>query len=83
MAKENFSDWSKEDFVREIKKLRKRKKYGIVWDEEHSKETFEKEAEGKLPVLKEIESREIIIDNDLPVNILVEGDNFHALSVFN
>ncbi len=83
MVKENFSDWSKEELVREIRKLRKRKKYGIVWDEEHSKETFEKETEGKLPVLKEIANREIILDPKATVNILVEGDNFHALSVFN
>ena len=41
--KTEYSDWSKEDFIKEIKKLKKRKKYGIVWDEEKTKEKFDKE----------------------------------------
>ena len=38
MRQEDFSDWSKDDLVKEIKKLKKRKKYGIVWDEEKEDE---------------------------------------------
>lgn len=83
MVKENFSDWSKEELVREIKKLRKRKKYGIVWDEENSKEAFEEEAEGKLPVLKEVQSKKILTNSSQSYNILIEGDNYHALSVLS
>lgn len=59
MAKENYDDWTKNDFIKEIKKLKKRKKYGIVWDEEKTKEKFEADAEGKLPVLKEVKSKHI------------------------
>jgi adenine-specific DNA-methyltransferase len=83
MPKEDFDEWSKEDLIKEVKKLKKRKKYGIVWDEEHTKEKFEKEAEGNLPVLKEIQNKEIKTDENKPINILIEGDNFHALSVLN
>jgi len=83
MPRESYSGWSKDDFIREIKKLKKRKKYGIVWDEEKTKEKFEKDAEGKLPVLKEIKSKGIRTDHNGPINILIEGDNYHALSVLN
>ena len=29
----NYQNWSKGEMVKEIKKLKKRKKYGIVWEE--------------------------------------------------
>jgi len=75
--------WSKPELIREIEKLEKRKKYGIVWDEERTKEIFEEEVQHKLPVLSEIKPNEIITDSDNPFNILIEGDNYHALSVLN
>jgi adenine-specific DNA-methyltransferase len=37
----------------------------------------------KLPILKEIKNKEIITDPKGPINILIEGDNYHALSVLN
>lgn len=84
MAKKNkYADWSKEDLLKRIEALEKRKKYGLVWDEERTKEKFEASAEGKLPVLKEVKSKEIKIDPDKPTHILIEGDNYHALSVLN
>jgi adenine-specific DNA-methyltransferase len=79
----NYSDWSKEDLVKEIKKLKKRKKYGIVWDEEKTKEKFDNESEGKLPILKEVKCKEIQTNDNSPTNILIEGDNYHSLSVLN
>ena len=57
--KTDYSDWPKEDLVKEIKKLKEKKKYGIVWNEEKTKEEFDKESEGRLPVLKEVRSKEI------------------------
>ena len=81
--KTDYSDWPKEDLVKEIKKLKKRKKYGIVWDEEKTKEQFDKDSEEKLPILKEVKSKEIHTDNNSPTNILIEGDNYHSLSVLN
>ena len=81
--KTDYSDWSNDDLVKEIKKLKKRKKYGIVWDEEKTKEKFDIDSENKLPILKEVKSKEIQSGNNSPTNILIEGDNFHALSVLN
>ena len=83
MKNSNYSDWSNDDFVKEIKKLKERKKYGIVWDEEKNKEHFDGESEGKLPILKEIKSKEIRTDGEKSFNILIEGDNYHALSVLS
>lgn len=79
--KSKYTDWSKEDLIKHIEALEKRKKYGLVWDEERTKEKFETDANGKLPVLKEIKSKEIRTDPEKPTHIMIEGDNFHALSV--
>ena len=83
MKNSNYSDWSKEDFIKEIKKLKKRKKFGIVWDEEKTKEKFDKESEGKFPVLKEVKGKEIRTGKDSSTNMLIEGDNYHSLAVLN
>ncbi len=78
----DYSSWSQDELIKEIKKLNKRKKYGLVWDEERIKEIFEQEAEKKLPVLKEI-VKNGIKNQSKSNNILIEGDNYHALSVLN
>jgi adenine-specific DNA-methyltransferase len=61
--------------------LKKRKKYGLVW-EDKPEEVVEMCKE-KLPVLKEVKNKEIITDKEKPVNLLIEGDNYRALSVLN
>lgn len=83
MSKKDYSDWSKEDLLRELKKIEKRKKYGIVWDAEKEPEKVVVECKDKLPVLVEEKSKEIETDNEKPTNILIEGDNYHALSTLN
>jgi adenine-specific DNA-methyltransferase len=83
MRKSKYSEWTKEELIKRIDALEKRKKYGLVWDEEKTKEKFEAEAEGKFPVLKEIKSKEIKTGPEKPTHILIEGDNYHALSVLN
>jgi len=63
------------------RELKKRKKYGLVWEEKP--EELVEMCKEKLPVLKEVKNKEIITDKDKPVNLLIEGDNYHALSVLN
>ncbi|MCX6763111.1 MAG: site-specific DNA-methyltransferase, partial [Candidatus Moranbacteria bacterium] len=63
------------------KELKKKKKYGLVW--ENKPEDVVEMCKEKLPVLKEVKSKEIITDKNKPVNLLIEGDNYHALSVLN
>lgn len=81
MVKNNFETWSKEELVREIEKLYKRKKYGVVWEDKP--EELAELCKEKLPVLAEDKSKEIVLDSSKPTNILIEGDNYHALSVLN
>ncbi len=83
-SKKDYSNLSKEDLIKIVEKLESRKKYGLIWDEDKVKEQFEKDAENALPVLKEVKGKEITDKDDTrPVNILIEGDNYHALSVLN
>jgi len=79
--KKNYQNWSKKELIKEIEKLGKRKKYGIVWEEKEEKVV--KQCKDELPVLKEVKNKEIITDKNKPVNLLIEGDNYHSLSVLN
>ena len=81
MKNKDYSEWSKTELVKEIKKLEKRKKYGIVWEDKPEK--VADLCKEKLPILEEDTKKEIKTDDKKPVNILIEGDNYHALSVLN
>ena len=81
MAETNYESWRREELIREIKKLRKRKKYGLVWEEKP--EEVVDQCKTQLPVLIEDKTRAIITDPHDQTNILIEGDNYHALSVLN
>jgi len=81
VKEKNEKEKLKAEIERLKKELKKRKKYGLVW-EEKPEEVVEMCKE-KLPVLKEVKNKEIITDKDKPVNLLIEGDNYHALSVLN
>ena len=84
MAEKDYSKLDKAELIKIVEKLESRKKYGLIWDEEKVKEQFEKDAENALPVLKEVKSKEIVDkDPSKPVNFLIEGDNYHILSVLN
>jgi adenine-specific DNA-methyltransferase len=63
------------------KELKKKKKYGLVWEDKP--EDVVEICKEKLPVLKEVKSKKIITDKSKPINLLIEGDNYHALSVLN
>lgn len=52
-----------------------------MWEEKP--EDVVEMCKNKLPILKEVKSKAIITDPDKPVNLLIEGDNYHALSVLN
>ena len=77
----SYDDWSKEKLIDEIKRLRKRKKYGLVWEDKP--EDVAELCKTKLPVLVDVKDKEISEGDGKPTNILIEGDNYHALSVLN
>ncbi|MDO8659244.1 MAG: site-specific DNA-methyltransferase [Candidatus Parcubacteria bacterium] len=71
----------KAEIERLKKELKKKKKYGLVWEEKP--EDVVEMCKEKLPVLKEVKNKEIITDKEKPVNLMIEGDNYHVLSVLN
>lgn len=72
-----------EKLKRQVKILKARKKYGLVWEEEKEPEQIVLDCQYKIPVLKEIKNKDINTDKEKPVNVLIEGDNYHSLSVLN
>ncbi len=98
MKNNKYGDWSKEELIREVAALKKQKTYGLVWDRDKTKESFDffinwdadkaKEAFGaesknKFPVLTEVKNKEVLTEKEAPVNLLIEGDNYHSLAVLN
>lgn len=79
----NFEEMSKEELVDYIKNINESNngKYGLIWDKEKEPEKIVEECNKYIPILKEDESRNIEKENEN--NILIEGDNFHSLSVLN
>jgi len=81
--KTDYTNWSKEEIIKRIEALEKRKKYGLVWDKEREPEKVVQQCKAKLPILKEVKNKDIKNRSDKPTHILIEGDNYHALSVLN
>lgn len=72
-----------ETLKQEIKQLKSRKRYGLVWNSEKEPERVVEFCKEKLPILVEDGSKQIKTDDGKPVNVLIKGDNYHALSVLN
>ncbi len=75
----DYSKYTKEDLIEEIKNLRSRKKYGLNWEIEE--ENVVKEFKENFLYLKENEELNISKDDNKPVNLIIEGDNYHAVSI--
>ncbi len=67
--------------VEKLKKSIKTQKYGLVWAD--VPEAFEDDVENKLPVLEEVPKLAIKSKDKKPTHILIEGDNYHALTCLN
>jgi len=94
----NYDNWSKEEVIKELRRI-KETKYGLVWhrdlleekidilinpDARTPSEMFPNEMAGRpFPILKETKEKEINGDTAKPVNLLIEGDNYHSLAVLN
>lgn len=79
MAK-RYENYTKEQLIEKIKQLEKHR-YGLVWEDKL--EDVAEQCERELPVLTEDTSKQIITNDKLPNNILIEGDNYHALYALN
>ena len=83
MAKKDYTDLTKEELIELVNKLEGKKKYGLVWDEEKTPEKVVLDCQKKLPILTSVKKNDISTDETEPTHILIEGDNFHSLSVLN
>lgn len=83
MAKKDYSKLNRDQLIEYIEKLEGKKQYGLVWDAEKVKEDVVTMCESNLPVLTEVKGKEILTNENEPTHILIEGDNYHALSVLN
>ena len=77
----DYSQYSKENLIDELNKLKKQKKFGLVWEDKT--EDVVEQCKREAPILKQIKEKTIKTDKDSPNNILIEGDNYHALQVLN
>lgn len=80
----DFKDMTKEELVEYIEQINEEKtgKYGLIWDKEKEPEKIVEECSEYIPVLESIPDFDICNNSEIN-NILIEGDNFHSLSVLN
>jgi hypothetical protein len=53
----DYQNFSKEELIKEIEKLKKQKKFGLIWEEENVVENFDKLSINSYPILEEIENK--------------------------
>ncbi|PIR77179.1 MAG: site-specific DNA-methyltransferase, partial [Candidatus Magasanikbacteria bacterium CG10_big_fil_rev_8_21_14_0_10_38_6] len=75
-----------EELEKELKKIKKQKKYGLVWEDKP--EQIVEDCKRNVPILRLKEKKKginpvVMTDESKDENILIEGDNYHALSVLN
>ena len=68
------------DLKAKLKRLKKNY-LGLVFEEKS--EDIVAQCQNNVPVLKEVKTKRVITSENLPNNLLIEGDNYHALSVLN
>ena len=81
----DYSTYDKVELLKIIAKQEKEikhKKYGLIWDSEREPEQVVLDCKNNLPILKRIKNKEIKTNKNED-NILIEGDNYHALTVLN
>jgi adenine-specific DNA-methyltransferase len=89
-----YEEYTREQLLEEIKKLEKQKKFGLVWEDKP--EDVVEQCKTNFPVLQEIPKRAIKFSSinggvdaeggrgdSQPTHLIIEGDNYHALSVLN
>lgn len=73
------------ELEKEVKKLNtqiiKEDRYGLNWID--CPEAFETETEDKIPIIEEVKDKAITNEDGKPTHILIEGDNYHALTCLN
>ena len=72
------------ELQKEVERLNaqlKEKRFGLSWID--VPEAFEQDSENRIPVLEEVPELAIHNKDGKPTHILIEGDNYHALTCLN
>ena len=77
-----LEDLSREELIDLVKAYESKKKYGLVWEDDRTREHFEFDNYQILPILSEVKSLRINAELNPSVNSLIEGDNYYALNIF-
>ncbi len=80
----DYSKFSREELIKYIEELKfqlKSEKYGLYWSKDIEKEICIKICEANMPVLAHNKDKSVFFGN--VNNILIEGDNYHALTTLN
>jgi adenine-specific DNA-methyltransferase len=73
---------SSEDKAALLELIRDHKKYGLVW--ENKPENVEERLRDEIPILREVKECAIFSDDpDSPNHIIIEGDNYEALTTLS
>ena len=78
---EEFSKYTREELIQRINDLKKQlndEKYGLFFDRKATPEKIVSECIKSIPILERIPQYDV--ENGGNNNIIIEGDNFHAMS---
>lgn len=81
MSQKSLEDYSRNELIEIIESLQTQRKFGLVWEDKS--EQVAEDCKIKLPVISEVSNRAVNSSPNEPVNFIIEGDNYHALSVLN
>ncbi len=77
-----LDEYTKEELLAYIGKLNKDTRFGLVWNPKQEQVAID--CKTKVPVLQEVPDKTLTkAGADEPTHMLLEGDNYHTLSVLN
>lgn len=82
----DYGNYSKDALIAhiyELEKQLKNNKYGLYWDKSIEPEKVVTQCKTNIPILERQQELCIFDSEEADANILIEGDNFHALSTLN
>ena len=77
----NLEEMNQEELIDLVKMLRSKRKYGLVWERDKTREIFDSRSLNSYPILRENSKNSFSSKKNSEDNILIEGDNYFALSI--